>query len=247
MNSYAALAALYDSLTTDVSYDKFFSYYQRILKRYKQSPAIVLDAGCGTGSMSFLFAEAGYEVIGVDASEDMLMAAQEKAVAFTENRPLFLQQALSRLDLYGTVQFAFSTLDCVNYITNPRELLRSFQRVSLFLEPGCLFVFDISSAYKLEGLDGQVIFKESDEGVCIWHNRYDRRHRLATFLLDIFVREDGDCYIRQQEEQKQRAYSVLEITELLLQAGFSKVKTFAPFCFKAPEADCDRIFFVAVK
>ena len=246
MNSYEALAALYDSLTGDVSYDAFFSYYQRILKRYKQSPSIVLDAGCGTGSMSFRFAEAGYDVIGVDASEDMLMVAREKSDG-GENQPLFLHQPLCKLDLYGTVQFAFSTLDCVNYITNPKELLRSFQRIALFLEPGCLFVFDISSVSKLEGLDGQVIVKESEAGLCIWHNTYNKRHRLATFLLDIFVLEEDELYFRQQEEQKQRAYCVPELTELLLQAGFSKVSAFAPFSFKAPGDGADRIFFAAVK
>ena len=248
MDSYTAIAPLYDSLTADVDYSAFYAYLRRILKRYRQTPRIVLDACCGTGSLTCLFAQDGYETIGVDASFDMLSVARGKADGL-QNPPLFLHQPLHKLDLYGTVGFVFSSLDSINYIVDEKKLQKSFEKSSLFLEPGCLFVFDISSEHKLRSLNGQTIVKESEHCLCLWQSSYSERYRLATHLLDLFVPTDqlGECYERYQETQRQRAYDVYKLTEMLKKAGFCSVDVYGAFCFSAPKAEEQRIFLVAKK
>ena len=248
MDSYTAIAPFYDGLTADVDYTAFYAYYRRILKRYRQQPEIVLDACCGTGSLTALFAQDGFETIGVDASFDMLGVAREK-VGRLQNPPLFLHQPLHRLDLYGTVSLAVSSLDSINYILDERKLQKSFERVALFLEPDCLFIFDISSEHKLRGLHGQVIVKESADCLCLWQSRYSARHRLATHLLDLFVQTDetGERYLRYQEEQRQRVYDPQKLKDMLRAAGFRRVDMYGAFCFSAPKPDEQRIFLVAQK
>ena len=134
MSSYQQLAGAYDELTWDVGYEKRADFLEKLFRRSRIPVHTVLDLACGTGSMTWLLAGRGYELIAVDGSQEMLAAAREKS-APAEVPPLFLHQSMPRLDLYGTVDAAICCLDSLNYLTNPRDVQRTFQRLQLFISP----------------------------------------------------------------------------------------------------------------
>ena len=162
MESYSALAASYDELTQDVGYEKRAAFVEKLFLRSHIPVHTVLDLACGTGTMTALLTERGYELIGVDGSEDMLLEAREKAQTPTGVPPLFLHQSMPELDLYGTVEAAICCLDSLNYLTDAREVRETFRRLHLFIAPGGSLVFDVHALGKLEAMDGQVWLDERE-------------------------------------------------------------------------------------
>ena len=135
MSCYEALAGSYDALTEDVGYGKRLDFIEKLLCRSRIPVKLVLDLACGTGTMSWLLTQRGYEVIGVDGSEDMLAAAMSKGRETQGVPPVFLHQSMPRLDLYGTVDAAVCCLDSLNYLTDPKDVQRTFRRLHLFVAP----------------------------------------------------------------------------------------------------------------
>lgn len=246
MSSYEALAASYDSLTRDIPYERYLRFFKTLLRRFGVKAETVADLACGTGSLSMLLAEAGFSVIGIDQSEDMLSVAAEKANALEENRPFFIAQPMQRLRLFAPVDACVCALDSINYVTKPQDVQRTFRRVWQALRPGGLFVFDINTPFKLEGLDGQVFLDENEDTYCVWRAEFDRRYRLCRYGMDLFQR-DGDVWQRSFEEHIERAYTPQELHAWLLEAGFVRVEQFGRLCLQAPRADEMRIFFAAKK
>ena len=168
MDCYTSLAGGYDSLTEDVQYEKRAAFLQKLLAKSTIPVHTVLDLACGTGTMTCLLAEAGYEMIGVDLSEDMLSEAAGKTVSPGKIPPIYLQQSMEELDLYGTVEAAVCCLDSINYLTDARALKRALQRLHLFVAPGGVFLFDVNTPCKLRSLDGQVFLDEREDLYCVW-------------------------------------------------------------------------------
>ena len=170
MSSYDFLASCYDRLTYDINYAAWAGYIEKHFAKYTLPGRTILDLACGTGSLTRELALRGYEMIGVDQSPEMLAEAAEKNRGISPIEPIFLCQPMEKLDLYGTIDACVCCLDSINYITDPKKLARAFQRVHLFLMPGGLFLFDINSPEKLEGLDGQVFLDETEDAYCVWRS-----------------------------------------------------------------------------
>ena len=149
--AYEFLAGCYDEFTADVPYRRWADYLEKHFARSALPIHTVLDLACGTGSLTCELAGRGYEMIGADLSEEMLAQAAEKARDVEGIPPIFLHQAMEKLDLYGTIDACVCCLDSVNYVTQPKKLARAFQRVHTFLMPGGLFLFDINTPDKLRG------------------------------------------------------------------------------------------------
>ena len=246
--AYEYLAGCYDRFTTDVHYAAWADYLEKHFARSKLPIHTVLDLACGTGSLTCELAGRGYEMIGADLSEEMLAQAAEKARDVEGIPPIFLHQAMEKLDLYGTIDACVCCLDSVNYVTQPKKLARAFQRVHLFLMPGGLFLFDVNTPEKLESLDGQVFLDEKEDVYCVWRAEYSRRSRICSYYMDIF-QLDGQTgqWERGVELHQERAYTVQELTELLKRAGFRDIRTYGALKLRAPAAQEGRIFFVARK
>ena len=142
--SYKSFAGFYDTFTADVGYKERAEYMLALFARFDKVPSLLLDVGCGTGGFSYQFAENGIEVIGVDPSAEMLSLASARQ-SLAEKPPNFLCQSAENLDLYGTIDGAVACLDTLNHITDFKELERSVAKISLFLEPGILFIFDVNT------------------------------------------------------------------------------------------------------
>lgn len=247
MESYSALAASYDALTEDVGYERRADFVEGIFRRSRIPVHTVLDLACGTGTMTALFTERGYELIGVDSSEEMLLEAREKAQTLTGIPPLFLHQSMPELDLYGTVEAAVCCLDSLNYLTSPREVRETFRRLHLFIAPGGALVFDVHALGKLLAMDGQVWLDEREEVYCVWRTEFSRRSRLLDYYVDIFSARADGTWSRGFEEHHQRYYSVEELSEWLAAAGFEDIRVYGDCRLRAPNERDGRIYISCIR
>lgn len=245
--AYEYLAGCYDRFTADVPYAAWADYLEKHFARSKLPIHTVLDLACGTGSLTCELAERGYEMIGADLSEEMLAQAAEKARNVSGIPPIFLHQAMEELDLYGTIDACVCCLDSVNYVTRPKKLARAFQRVHTFLMPGGLFLFDINTPDKLQGLDGQLFMDEDEDACCIWRAEYSPRRRICTYGFDLFCREENGLWDRMEEVHEEYAYEPEELEDMLRQAGFRQIKQYGELKMRRPAPGEERIFFTARK
>ncbi len=244
--SYSDFAFVYDGLMSDVDYSARTEYILKLFKKFGQTPTLLLDLACGTGGFSKEFAKRGIEVIGVDMSEDMLSVARETS-ADANLDILYLCQKADELDLYGTVDGAVCCMDSINHITDKKELVSAFKKVSLFLEPQKLFIFDVNTVFKHEKILGDNTFVLENENVyCVWQNEYDKKHRQIHISLDFFTK-DGKIYQRSGEEFCERAYTDTELQKMLKSAGFKVESVFGDMTLKPPKEDANRKFFVCRK
>ena len=247
MSAYEALAGVYDQLTGDVGYERRADYLEKLFKRSRIPVHTVLDLACGTGEMTAILTGRGYELIAADASPEMLAQAREKAAGLAGEPPVFLNQSMVDLDLYGTVDAAVCCLDSLNYLTSPKDVQKCFQRLHLFIAPGGLLVFDVNSLAKLSALDGQVFLDETEDIFCVWRTEYEKRSRLCSYWMDIFTRRPDGGWDRAGEEHRQRAYEVDELKAWLLDAGFTRIRTFGDCRMAAPREGEQRIYFSAIR
>lgn len=246
MSSYCDFAYIYDTLMGDADYDGRCEYILNLFQKYGKTPTLLLDLACGTGEFSLRLKEKGIDVIGVDMSEDMLSIAREKAMDRNADL-LFLCQKAEELDLYGTVDGAICCMDSLNHITDLRNLKKAIKKVSLFLEKGCLFIFDLNTPYKHKSVLGNNTFVFEEEDVyCVWQNSFNPKNSTTDICLDFFVEEDG-AYQRYSEEFSERAYTEKQVCEVLKDAGL-KIKTIlGDLKFTAPSAKEERVFYVCEK
>ncbi|MCM1335345.1 MAG: methyltransferase domain-containing protein [Bacteroides sp.] len=241
--SYGAFAEFYDTLTENVDYAEIAAYYDRLNTRFGGKKEILLDLACGTGSLSVLFSKMGYDVIGVDSSPEMLNVALSKEHGAIQ----YLCQSMTELDLYGTIQAAVSSLDSINHLSDRGEVLRAFERVSLFSDPGALFLFDVNTVYKHERvLEDRTFLYEAEHVLCIWQNEYlgDGTTEIA---LDFFAEGEDGRYERFSEGFTETAYPEEELHALLERAGFEVCAVYDYLTEEPPRADSEKLTFVARK
>ena len=241
--SYEAFAEYYDGLMQNVDYDSRAQYIDRLIRKYKPNANLLVDLACGTGSMTVKFAQMGYDVIGVDISEDMLSKARDKS----DGSILYLCQSIQELDMYGTIDAFVCTLDGLNHIDGRGELVRAFRRVSLFMEPDGVFVFDMNTQYKHERILGCNTFVyENDEVYCVWQNQYEGGGRVD-IALDFFEEQEDGSYERYCEDFSEIAYSLADTEEMLREAGLKTAALYDDMTLDPPNERSERIVFVAVK
>ena len=241
--SYGLFAEFYDELTANVDYDARAARMDALIRRFKPDAHLLVDLACGTGSMTVRFAAMGYDVIGVDLSEDMLSRAREKS----DSRILYLRQPLERLDMYGTIDAFVCSLDSLNHITDRARLSEALRRVALFMEPDGVFVFDMNTPYKHEHVLGDNAFVfETDDLYCVWQNEYAGGGRVD-ITLDFFLPTEDGRYERADESFAEVAYSMEETETLLREAGLEIVAAYDDLTDCPPHAQSERILYAAQK
>ncbi len=249
MNSYTNFADYYDRLMTkDIDYEKIADFIENIFTEYDVEPQLVADLACGTGNITIPMAKRGYEMIGVDKSVQMLEVARNKAAA--ENQDiLFLNQSITKLDLFGTCDAFLCMIDGVNYIINPKSFENMLYKINkCFINPDGIFIFDISSFYKLsEIISNNTFIHDGDDIFYSWENKYYKNKHLSQMYLNFFVREEKKGYKRFCERHIQRSYTEDEIKSALKNAGFTDIKMYDGFNMSAPAPDSERITFVCRK
>ena len=242
MGSYENFARVYDELMDNVPYEEWAQFILNLLQDRKITEGLVLELGCGTGKLMSLLGKAGFDMIGVDNSVEMLQIAREK----TSQDFLYLLQDMREFELYGTVKAVISVCDSVNYIIKKEELRKVFQLVNNYLDPEGLFIFDFNTEYKYRELIGETVIAEDREDVSfIWFNEYDEESHLNDIDLKVFVQEEGDIYRKFQEEHIQRGYTLDEIKQLLEESGLIFLEAYEEYTTQAPQPDSGRIVVVA--
>ena len=190
MEAYTSFAYVYDTFMDNVPYGEWARHIREKLCEHGVTDGIVLDLGCGTGTMTERLAGYGYDMIGVDNSEEMLELAMEKKTESGYDI-LYLLQDMRGFELYGTVRAVVSVCDSVNYITEPDELEEVFRLVNNYLDPKGIFLFDFNTVHKYRDVIGDSTIAE-DRGVCsfIWDNRYYEKEQINEYDLTLFIAED---------------------------------------------------------
>lgn len=253
MEAYTSFASVYDTFMDDVPYEEWSMYLHGLLKEYHIIKGLVVDLGCGTGSMTELLAGLGYDMIGVDYSADMLEIAQNKKIQ-SDHDILYLQQDMREFELYGTVRAIISICDSMNYITEPKELEQVFYWVNNYLDTDGIFVFDFNTEYKYKEILGdRTIAENRDECSFIWDNYYYEEERINEYELSLFIKEKDrssekrDLYQKFQETHFQRAYTLEEMRGLVDAAGLTFLKAYDAFTRNEPTAKSERIYIIAGK
>ena len=245
MDAYKALAESYDRLTNDVDYAATVDFYEQILAREGLHPRTCVDLACGTGSVTEILARKGYEVTGVDMSEEMLTVAASKVMDL-ERLPMFSCQRLEQLRLPRAVDMAVCALDSLDYILDPADCAEAIRRAYKVLNPGGIFIFDVNTPEKLRAMDGQVFLDEDDDVYCVWRGEFDEETNICSYGMDLFQRQ-GAVWHRSFEEHREYAYSQAQLTGFLKAAGFTHIEVYADRLFEAPRAEEQRIYFKARK
>ena len=245
MDAYTSFASVYDLFMDNVPYEEWCAFLCKMLAQHGITDGPVLDLGCGTGKMTRLMSEQGYDMTGIDNAAEMLQIA---AMEPGEVPILYLLQDMQDLELDGCVRAVYSVCDCVNYVLDEEELQQAFSRVHEYLEEDGVFIFDVNASYKYTKLLAENTFAESrDEGSFIWDNYYDEEERINEYDLTLFIPEGDELYRRYTETHYQRNYETATLLKLLKNAGFTDICVYddytdAPLCETS-----ERAVFVAKK
>ena len=244
MEAYSGFAKVYDLFMDNIPYGEWTEYVKELLAEEGITDGILLDLGCGTGSVTELLAKAGFDMIGIDNSEEMLDIAMEKRYESGLDI-LYLLQDMREFELYGTVKGVVSICDSMNYILDDEDLLDVFKLVHNYLDNDGIFVFDMNTMYKYQQILADNTFAEDrEESSFIWGNYYDEEDEINQYDLTLFVREEDGRYRKYEETHLQRAYEQETVEELIKEAGLELLHVYDAFTKELPAEDSQRIYYV---
>lgn len=244
--AYNEFAYFYDELNGEADYDRLFQQVLDQLRAHGIEDGIVVDLGCGTGELTLMLAQAGYDMIGVDRSPEMLAVFRDKAQQLElEDKILLLNQDLLELDLYGTIRAAVSTFDTYNHIGPYPQFDAAIGKAAFFMEKGGVFLFDLNTPYKNQEVLGEHRFSiEGPDAVCHWSNHYNSQEGRVDLTLRIQDAETGEEFI---EEIQEYTYTLDQVKESLERHGFTLDQVMDGETFGPLTATSQRMLLVAVK
>ena len=249
---YTSFAHVYDTFMDNVEYETWRDFIVKKLHENGVKNGIVCDLGCGTGNITEMLADEGYDMIGIDASADMLSIAKQRGFMRSAKRGeaatpdiLYLQQDMRSFELYGTVRAIVSICDSINYITKEDELKTVFKLVNNYLDPKGVFLFDINTPAKYEKIGENTIAENREEGSFIWENSYDKNKRLNEYSLTLFLQEQDGRFRRSEELHLQRAWTKEEIEKALEEAGLEFVECCEAYSGEKTNEKTERLCFIA--
>lgn len=248
MEAYTGFARVYDLFMDNVPYDRWCADTVRLLSEYGIKDGIVADLGCGTGSITERMAAKGFDMIGIDSSEDMLEIALDKKINSGHNI-LYLCQDMRSFELYGTCAAIISRCDAINYILNMKDLVAVFRLVNNYLDPGGVFIFDCNTVHKYETvLANNTISETRDAGSFIWENFYDSVTGINEYDLTLYVRDpqmkDQERFMRFEETHIQKAFTDTEIRRAAESAGLQWLRILDAKTLKEPVSDTERFLII---
>ena len=243
MEAYSEFAQVYDLFMDNIPYEEWCDYLVTLLKKYGVVDGLVLELGCGTGSMTEALRRRGYDMIGIDNSGEMLQMAMDKR-AVSGQDILYLLQDMREFELYGTVRAVVSICDSMNYMMEYRDLVQVFRLVNNYLDPRGVFIFDLNTEYKYRELLADNTFAEArEESSFIWDNFYDESSGINEYDLTLFIRE-GQLYRKYEETHFQKAYSLDEVKRAALEAGMEFVAAYDACTRNPVREDSERIYVI---
>lgn len=258
MDTYGDFSAVYDELMDNVPYGQWSDRLHELIRKYGVSEPVrdaedvmasernlVLDLGCGTGTLTEIMYRRGYDMIGVDMSREMLNVAMEKREK-SGDAILYLNQDMRELELYSTVGTVYCVCDSINYILDEEELLTVFSLVNNYLYPEGIFIFDFNTVYKYEEIIGDTTIAENREDCSfIWENFYDSEDEINEYDLTVFVKQEDEMFRRFTETHFQKGYRAEQMKALVERAGMKILEMTDADTGEGVTAESQRIFIVA--
>ena len=240
-----SFASIYDEVMDNVPYDLWYKYLIDLLDYYNKKPNKVIDLACGTGNMTFRFAEnKNWELSGVDISKDMLEVARDKAKKKNINVD-FYNDDLRTFSPDAKYDLAFSLFDSLNYILNYDDLKKVFDKTYDFLKDDGIFIFDMNTMQRLMSIDPGTMLLNGDNYSCFWEDIIDKENKVWKVKLKIYFDDNKvDFY---QEIHKETSYPISDVITALKWAGFKKIEVFSAYTFNRGKESDNRIYFVATK
>ena len=246
MEAYSSFAQVYDLFMDNVPYEEWSRYLISLLKEYQVTDGTVVELGCGTGKMTRLLADAGYDMVGVDNSAEMLEIAGERQEEEERNDILYLLQDMRELELFGNIRAIVSVCDSMNYILEPEDLKKVFELVKEYLAEDGVFIFDLNTVHKYRDLMGECTISENrEESSFIWENYFYEDEMVNEYDLTLFIRNDEGLYEKYEETHYQKAYALETVCQLIRQAGMKLEAIYDAFTFEKPRPDSERVYIVA--
>lgn len=247
MSGYGNFAHYYDILTGNISYKDRAAYFDMLIKKHGGKKDLLLDLACGTGSLSEEMCRLGYDVIAVDGSEEMLNEALDKKFDSGLNIQ-YLCQDMTKLDMFGTIDVTICALDSLNHLPDLDAIKQTINRVSLFCEPGGLFIFDVNTPYKHKNVLGNNTFIYDMEDVyCVWQNTYTEEDNRVEMWLDFFEKQENGSYERYDESFSEIAFDDAVIEKIVAGSGMEIVGKYDYDSTEPTKADSEKIVYVAHK
>lgn len=244
MNAYTGFASVYDAFMDNIPYEEWCTYLHELLKEHGVEDGLVLELGCGTGSAAEILSDAGYDMIGVDHSQEMLQIAIEKR-GESGRDILYLLQDMREFELYGTVRAVVSICDSMNYLVEYEDLVTVLGLVNNYLDPKGIFIFDLNTVYKYETLLGNSTIAENREtSSFIWENDYNTETMINEYELTLFIEESEGLYRKYEEIHYQKAYSIETVKKAVAESGMEFVAVYHAFTKNSPKEDSERIYVI---
>ena len=268
MEAYTGFAEVYDLFMDTIPYEEWAQYVMQLLETNGISPKsdcpTIVDLGCGTGTFTEILANAGFQMIGIDNSEDMLVIANNKKFANDSesqesdtdqdtnqdeesslSSTIYSLQDMRDFAVPYPVAAVVCVCDSMNYIIEEEELIEVFQCVKEALDENGIFIFDMKTQHFFKDILGeQTIAENRDNAAFIWDNYYDEDESVNEYELAIFVEEENGLYRKYEETHVQRGYTIEEVRKALHLAGLEIINIYEAFTEKEPDAESERIYFV---
>lgn len=243
-SQFTVLAEYYDRLN-GADYGEYAQYVKRVFEKYGTgSEELVLDLGCGTGSLTLALAQLGYDMIGADISPEMLTVALDRAYD-AEKSILYLNQDMRSFELYGTVDGIVCALDGINYLQSREDVIKCFKLVRNYLNPGALFMFDVNSEHRFKNVLGARDYFLEDDGVYMgWQNSFDEESGRLEMLLTLFSENEDGTYTRSEELQTEKLWTDAELDEMIKKSGLERVAVFSGFDMAEAKKEDEKRFYV---
>ncbi|WLD92150.1 class I SAM-dependent methyltransferase [Alkalihalobacillus sp. AL-G] len=243
--NYQQFAVLYDRLMEDAPYDMWMSFFTNVIG--SENVETVLDVGCGTGEISVRLAREGFNVTGVDLSEEMLTIARQKADTKGLSIPFF-QQDMRELYGFPEQDAVIIFCDSLNYLRAHEDVDTTFRSIHHLLKDDGLLLFDVHSLHKMNETFGEEVYTLNSNDISyIWECHPGTEDGSVHHDLTFFVNVEEDLYKRYEENHYQRTYSIPTYEALLTNNGFEVLTITSDFSDREPTQDSERLFFVARK
>lgn len=250
MGIYHDLAPFYDEMNADIPYEDWAEAIDSLLHRYHTaSNGCLLDLGCGTGSMTIALAKRGYDMIGLDLSEEMLSVAFDRAErSGVADRIQWTHQDMCHFSLCGQVDAVISTLDCLNHLPTPEKLTECFRAVSDVLSPGGIFLFDLNAKRQFEEIYADEVYTmETENAFCVWQNEYHPATKRCDFWITLFCRLSDGRYVRSDSHETERYYPLTTVKKCLESAGLILKNVAGHFDGRSASREDTRWYCLAIR
>lgn len=247
MNNYLTFASIYDMFMDNINYEDWVDYLIKILHKYNIKDGSIVELGCGTGNITIPLAKLGYNMTGIDLSDDMLSVAFDKSSKSNLNI-LFINQNMVDFKLGEKTEVIISLCDSINYLLEEEELMMTFKAVEENLQDNGIFIFDLNTKYYYEEILADNTMAENRENASIiWENTFYEKENINAIDLTMFLLDNNNYYKKYEEEHLRRAYDIEFVTYLLNKANLEVVNIYDAFTFNKANSKSERIYFIVKK